>query len=191
MERHIFRERTSSQIFREPVSANACIPLQVVSSETPLPRCMSLARLSILCLSKSDYVVISWSPSGYIPVVPDCHDVLSSPCLLITAWQQGDTRNDSKIHVICYITFIHINDPPEMKSVFTEFNLLPCPYFCHFPNFFSVLFDDVNLPQKRTGISISYMHFWMSLISDLNIMSGTFERWMALIMISLVNLYSW
>ena len=41
-----------------------------------------------LLLSKSDRVVIiTWSPSGYTPVVSDCPDVLSYPCLLITAWQ--------------------------------------------------------------------------------------------------------
>ena len=35
--------------FREPGGANACIPLQAVSSEMPLLGCVSLARLSILC----------------------------------------------------------------------------------------------------------------------------------------------
>ena len=48
--------------FQEPVGANACTPLQAVSSktsETPLIGCLSLARLSILCtLSKSDRVVL-------------------------------------------------------------------------------------------------------------------------------------
>ena len=75
----------------------------------PLIGCVSLARLLILCtLSKSDHVVITWSPSGYTPVEPDCHDALSSPCLLITTWQlvkaRRVTRNELKIHVIYYIT---------------------------------------------------------------------------------------
>ena len=55
-------------------------------------------------------VLISWSSSGYTPVGPDCHDALSSPCLLITTWQlvkaHGVTRNEPKIHVMCYITVI-------------------------------------------------------------------------------------
>ena len=101
--------------FREPGGANACTPLQAVLSDglMPLIGCVSLAWLPILCtLSKSDRMVIMWSPSGYTPVVPDCPDMLSSPCLLITAWQPvkalGITRNELKIHVICYITYIYI-----------------------------------------------------------------------------------
>ena len=75
----------------------------------PLIGCVSLARLLILCtLSKSDLIVIMWSPSGCTTVGPDCPDVLSSPCLLITTWQlvksPGVTRNEPKIHVMCYIT---------------------------------------------------------------------------------------
>ena len=61
-----------------------------------------------LPLSKSDRVVITWSPSGYTPVGPDCPDALSSPCLLIPTWQfvkaQEVTRNEPKTHVICYLT---------------------------------------------------------------------------------------
>ena len=80
---------------------------------TPLIGCVSLARLSILWpLSKSDRVVITWSPSGYTLVRPDCADALPSPCLLITMWQlvkaHGVTRNEPKIHVICHITYIYI-----------------------------------------------------------------------------------
>ena len=54
---------------------------------------------------------ITWSPSGYTPVGPDCPDVLPFLCLLITTWQlvkaHGVTRNEPKIHVISYITFDH------------------------------------------------------------------------------------
>ena len=87
---------------REPGGANACTPLQVMSAETPLLGCMSLARLLILCtLSKSYHMVLmTWSPSGYTPVGPDCHDMLSPPCLLITTWQlvkaHRVTRNKPK-----------------------------------------------------------------------------------------------
>ena len=70
--------------FQEPGGANACTPSQAVSSETPdtpLIGCLSLARLSILCsLSKSDRVVLTWSPFGYTPVGPDCPDTLPSEC---------------------------------------------------------------------------------------------------------------
>ena len=77
----------------------------------PLIAACPLARLSILCTqSKSDRVVITWSPSSCTPVGPDYPDALSSPCLLITTWQlvkaHGVTRNESKIHVIFYITLL-------------------------------------------------------------------------------------
>ena len=74
--------------------------------------CVPLARLPILStLSKSDFgyhVVITWSPSGYTPVGPDCPDAMSLPCLLIPTWQlvkaHRVTRNQPKIHVIYYTT---------------------------------------------------------------------------------------
>ena len=45
------------------------------SSETPLIGCVSQARLRFSAQSKSDRVVlITWSPSGYTPVVPNCPD---------------------------------------------------------------------------------------------------------------------
>ena len=72
--------------------------------------CVSHARLRFSALYLNlTVVLITWSPSGYTPVVPDCPDVQSYPCLLITAWQRvkshEDTRNEPKIHVICYVTF--------------------------------------------------------------------------------------
>ena len=70
--------------------------------------CVPRLTLDILPLSKSDRMVITWSPSGYTPVGLEYPDALSSPCLLITTWQlvkaQEVTRNEPKIHVICYIT---------------------------------------------------------------------------------------
>ena len=69
---------------------------------------------AILCTpSKSDHVVlITWSPSVYTPVVPECLDAPSSSCLLIKWWQltkaHGVTRNEPKIHVIRYITRVLI-----------------------------------------------------------------------------------
>ena len=78
---------------------------------TPLVGCVSLARLRFSALSKSHHVVlITWSPSGYIPVRPKWHDRPSSSCLLIKMWQltkaHGVTWNEPKIHVICYITLV-------------------------------------------------------------------------------------
>ena len=73
----------------------------------------SVACLSHDCdslpLSKSDRVfLITWSPSGYTPVQPECTDAPWSSYLLIKKWQlikaHGVTRNEPKIHVICYIT---------------------------------------------------------------------------------------
>ena len=98
---------------REPVVptlAASCKPHRQ-RRPNPLIGFVSLARLPILCtLSKSYRVVITWFPSGYTPVRPDCPNALSSPCLLITTWQllkaHEVTRNESKIHVICYITRI-------------------------------------------------------------------------------------
>ena len=108
---HIF---LSHIFFREPECANACTSLRAMSSErseTALIGCVSLARLPILCtLSKSDRVVITWSPSGYTPVGSDCPEALSPPCLLITTWPlvkvHGVTKNEPKIHVICYKTIV-------------------------------------------------------------------------------------
>ena len=64
------------------------IPLQAVSSvtsEMPWSAACPLLDSDSLPLSKSDCVIlITWSPSSYRPVRPDCPDALSSPCLLIT-----------------------------------------------------------------------------------------------------------
>ena len=108
VERHILRERTSSHIFfREPMGANPCKPLASLDTSDRLRVPHSTAILSTL--SKSDHVVlITWSPSGYTPVRAVCPDTPSSSCLLIKMWQltkaPGVTRNEPKIHVICYIT---------------------------------------------------------------------------------------
>ena len=109
VERHILRERTSSHIFfREPGVPTLAPPCKLVRDASDwlrVPR-----STAILCtLSKSDRVVlITWSPSGYTPVWPECPDALSSSCLLIKMWQltkaHGVTRNEPKINVICYIT---------------------------------------------------------------------------------------
>ena len=83
-------------------------PLQARQRRLRSAACPTLDSDS-LPLSDSDRVVlITWSPSGYTPFVPDCPDGLSYPCLLIRAWQlvkaHGVTRNQPKIHVICHIT---------------------------------------------------------------------------------------
>ena len=88
-----------------PLASRVVREVRNTSDRLRVPR----STLILCTLSKSDRVVlITWSPSGYTPVVPDCPDVLSYPCLLITAWQlvkaHRVTRNEPKIHVICYIT---------------------------------------------------------------------------------------
>ena len=92
MESHIHREGTSS----------CPIPSFGIQSLHPL------ASRSVRDTSDRLRIPGSWSPSCYTPVWPDCHDALSSPCLLITIWPlvkaHGVTRNEPKIHVICYIT---------------------------------------------------------------------------------------
>ena len=102
--------------FWEPGCAIACASLKAISSDdlTPLIGFMSLAWLPILWpLSKSDCVVLI--SHGLLPLTHllGYPDTLQSPCLLITTWQlvkaHGVTRNELKIHVICYITIITWN----------------------------------------------------------------------------------
>ena len=112
--RDIYSERgllLSISSSRSQGGANACTPLQARQRQPD--RLRVLCSTAILCtLSKSDRVVlITWSPSGYTPVRPECLDALSSSYLLIKMWQitkaHGVTRNELKIHGICYITFAH------------------------------------------------------------------------------------
>ena len=111
-ERHIFRGRTSSCSISSscgqgvPTLAPPCKLVRDPSDRLRVPR-----STAILCsLSKSDRVVLITpsSPSGYTPVRPECPDTPSSSCLLIKMWQLTKahrvTRNQPKIHVICYIT---------------------------------------------------------------------------------------
>ena len=110
MERHILREGllpiSSSRSQWVPTLATPCKLVRDASNRLRIPR--STVILSIM--SKSDHMVlIKWSPFGYTHLLySTALIVLSYPCLLITAWQlvkaHGVTRNEPKIHVICYIT---------------------------------------------------------------------------------------
>ena len=90
-----------------PTLAPPCKLVRDASVWLRIPR-----STAILCtLSKSDRVVlIPWSTSGYTPVWPKRPDASLSSCLLIKMWQlakaHGVTRNEPKIHVICYIIFV-------------------------------------------------------------------------------------
>ena len=87
-----------------------CLHPLASSSEPPLIGCVSLVRLrfSALCLNLTAW----FSSRGLLPVThllyPTALIVLS--CLLITTWQLVKahvvTRNEPKIHVICYITIV-------------------------------------------------------------------------------------
>ena len=104
-------------------------PLAILS-ETPLIGCVSLARLLFSALSPN---LTAWfSSHGLLPVIhlwyPSALIVLSSSCLLINMWQlakaHGVTRNEPKIHVICYIT-----KPNQSKSSWWSLEYTNCiPY---------------------------------------------------------------
>ena len=135
MQRHLLREGTSSW----PISSSES------DVRDALFGCVSLAWLSVLCnLSRSDHMVlITCFPSGYTPVGTDCPDALSSPCLLIPTWQLDKTnrvtRNEPKIHVICYIILTRQFSPLSLvtycqntlsfKSVWSVFLILVFLYF--------------------------------------------------------------
>ena len=105
VERHILRERTSSShIFsRKPGGVNAS------SSETPLIDCVSHARLrfSALCLNLTAW--FSLSDPLLVTHLFDLSALARSHLPVYKKlWQltkaHGVTRNEPKIHVICYIT---------------------------------------------------------------------------------------
>ena len=89
--------------------ARGCQRLQPLasSSETPLIGCVSLAWLwiSAFCLN----LTTLFSSRGLLPVTHlfDLSALIVLSCLLITMWQlikaHGVTRNEPKIHGICYI----------------------------------------------------------------------------------------
>ena len=89
-----------------PTLAPPCKLVRDASGRLRVPR-----STAILCnLSKSNRVVLTWSPSCYTPVRPECPDALPFSCLLIKMWQlakaYGVTRNEPNIHGICCITSV-------------------------------------------------------------------------------------
>ena len=89
------------------------------SDQLHVPRLTAI----LYTLSKSDrMVLIMWSPSCYTPVWLECPDALSSFCLLIKMWQltkaHGVTRNEPKIHVICYITLACTKIQQDFRIIF-------------------------------------------------------------------------
>ena len=123
--RDIYSERkllpiSSSRSQGVPTLAPPCKLIRDASGQLHVPR-----STAILCtLSKSDCVVlITLSPSSYTPVRSKWPDALSSSCLLIKLWQLAKahrvTRNEPKIHVICYITFVSHNVPHFWLTAWT------------------------------------------------------------------------
>ena len=94
--------RDSSHIFfREPGGANACTPLQARQRRPRSTACPSLDCLNLT----------AWFSSCGLLLVTHLLDLSAQivlSCLLITTWQldkaHGVTRNEPKIHGICYIT---------------------------------------------------------------------------------------
>ena len=92
--------------------APPCKLVRDASGRLRVPR----STVILSTLSKSPRaVLITWSPSGYTPVRLKWPGALSSTCFLIKMWQltkaHGVTRNETKIHVICYITVIVMHTP--------------------------------------------------------------------------------
>ena len=99
--RHILRERglffiSSSRSQEVTTLAPTCKHVRDPSDQLRVPG----LTLNLCAQSKSDHVVITWSPSGYTHVRTDCPDALSSSCLQIKMWQlakaHGVTRNELK-----------------------------------------------------------------------------------------------
>ena len=103
-----------------------CFHPPASSSETPPISCVSLSRL-LLCLNLTAWL----SSRGLLLVTrllyPTALIVLS--CLLITTWQlvkaHRITRNEPKIHGICYMTFVLRISPSliEEKWIMRSFTL--------------------------------------------------------------------
>ena len=128
------RERTSSShiFFQEPGVSMLAPPCKLVRDAFD-QLCVPRSTVILCTLSKSDCVVlIMWSPSGYIPVRPECPDAPSSSRLLIKMWQltkaHGVTRNEPKIHVIRYVTFLSM--PFFKMSTYRHF----LPISLHLPS---------------------------------------------------------
>ena len=108
--RDIYSERgllpiSSSGSLGVPTLAPPCKLVRDASSRLRVPR--STAILGTL--SKSHRVVlITWSLSGYTPVRPECSDraVLFTNQNVTACQAHGVTRNEPKIHGICYIAHV-------------------------------------------------------------------------------------
>ena len=122
--RDIYSERglllpiSSSRSQGVPMLAHPCKLVRNTSGRLRVPR-----FTAILCtLSKSHHVVlITWSSSGYTPVQLECSDraVLFTNQNVTTCQAHGVTRNEPKIHGICYITLAGV-----LKKIFGILGLL-------------------------------------------------------------------
>ena len=96
---------SSSRSQGVPTLSPPCKTRYLWLAACPLLDCDSLDSLNLTTWFPSrDLLLVThlWYPSALI--------VVSSSCLLIKMWQlakaQGVTRNELKIHAICYITFL-------------------------------------------------------------------------------------
>ena len=145
-----------------------CLQPLASSSEMPLIGCVSLAwlRFSALCLNLTAW----FSSHGLFPVIHLLYltalIVLSSTCLLIKMWQlvkvHRFTRNEPKIHVICYITPCGVTHECSWNPFLIFFclyslnrrNVKPCGFFT-FPS--QVSFLPISEPLLHTACSWSKM----------------------------------
>ena len=147
-ERGLLLPISSSGSHGVPTLAPPCKLVRDIADRLRVPRSTPI----LSTLSKSDRVVlITWSPSGYTPVVPECPDrsVLFTNHNLTACQSTGITRNEPKIHGICYITAF-------FSERFVEFQVVQ-PYS---NTDMATVWKNTVLFNQRDQISIclSYVH---------------------------------
>ena len=115
-ERRLFLLISSSKSQWVPTLAPSCKLVRDASNRLRVPHSTAI----LFTLSKSQrMVLIMRFPCGYTPVRPECPDrtVLFTKQNVTACQVHGVTRNEPKIHAICYITYIYKNIPAKKKSL--------------------------------------------------------------------------